>query len=333
MSQKSILQVKEISKKYDSEAILDQLSFEVREGEFLAIVGESGTGKSSLLRIMSGYLDADFGKVIFDEETIKGPAARLVPGYEEIQLVHQQFDLHPYMSAEENIKRPLLGFAKDYQKEKLDELLKLSGLQDKPDKKPHELSGGQQQKLAIATALAVEPAVLLLDEPFSNLDPFSKQVFLRQIKQQTQQLGTTAVFVTHDTRDALAVADRIIVLSEGKIAQQGTPQEVYSHPLSESIARFFGPVNVFTPKEWTTIFGGNLPKTNVGIRPEQVSIVPSGEGVEGIVAGCLFNGPTTYLDVRLSGKPDPIEVILTGTIPKKDERINLKFQTSDLRYF
>ncbi|MDW3195043.1 MAG: ABC transporter ATP-binding protein [Cytophagales bacterium] len=333
MSANPILQVKEVSKKYDAEAILDQLSFEVQKGEFLVIVGESGTGKSSLLRIMAGYLDADSGEVVFDGETLEGPAARLVPGYEEIQLVHQQFDLHPYMSAEDNIKRPLLSFTKDFQNEKLDELLKLSGLEDKRKKKPYELSGGQQQKLAISTALAVEPAILLMDEPFSNLDPFSKQVFLRQIKEQTQLLGTTAVFVTHDTRDALAVADRIIVLSEGKIAQVGTPQEVYNQPGNAAIAKFFGPINVFEPEEWIGIFGGKQSASSIGIRPEKISLVRSNDGVAGIVEAIFFHGPTTYLQVRMSGKSDLIEVISNSQAPKVGAQVNLKVDAASIVRF
>lgn len=330
MSSNPTLQVQEVSKKYDAEAILDQLSFEVRKGEFLVIVGESGTGKSSLLRIMAGYLDADSGAVIFDGETLEGPAARLVPGYEEIQLVHQQFDLHPYMSAEDNIKRPLLSFTKDYQNEKLDELLELSGLGEKRKKKPYELSGGQQQKLAISTALAVEPAVLLMDEPFSNLDPFSKQVFLRQIKAQTQLLGTTAVFVTHDTRDALAVADRIIVLSEGKIAQEGTPQEVYNQPVNPAIGKFFGPINVFEPEEWVKVFGGVEPKSSVGLRPEHITVAGSEDGVAGIVEAIFFHGPITYLQIRVTGKSELIEVISYGAPPTIGAHVNLMVDATSI---
>ena len=333
MSQNSILQVKKVSKKYDTDAILDRLSFEVRKGEFLAIVGESGTGKSSLLRIMSGYLDADSGEVVFKGETLEGPANRLVPGYEDIQLVHQQFDLHPYLSAEENIRRPLLSFTKEYQYEKLKELLKLSGLDEKRDKKPHELSGGQQQKLAISTALAVEPAVLLMDEPFSNLDPFSKQVFLGQIKEKTQQLGTTVVFVTHDTRDALAIADRIIVLSEGKIAQEGSAGEVYNNPMTESIARFFGPINVFEPEASGDFLGADQLRSKVGVRPEHVKLMTEGDGVHGVVAGYHFNGPTTYVRVQVPGKVDLIEVLSVGPIPKTGTRVSLGFDEKHIKYF
>ncbi len=333
MSHQSILRVKEVSKKYDAECILDRLSFEVREGEFLAIVGESGTGKSSLLRIMSGYLDADSGEVLFDGQKLEGPADRLVPGYEEIQLVHQQFDLHPYMSAEDNIRRPLLSFTKAYQTEKLDELLKLSGLEEKRNKKPHELSGGQQQKLAISTALAVEPAVLLMDEPFSNLDPFSKQVFLRQIKDQTQLLGTTAIFVTHDTRDALAVADRIMVLSGSKIAQEGTPEDVYNHPVNESIARFFGPINTFKPKEWKKLIGGDLPHAQIGVRPEHITLVPEGEGLPGVVESLMFNGPVTYYNVKVAGKSDLIQVLSLGKVPIVGDQVGLNFEKDYLIYW
>lgn len=333
MSNAPILEVKQVNKQYGEEAVLKSLSFPVFPGEFLVIVGESGTGKSSLLRILSGYLDADKGQVLFEGEPLEGPSSRLVPGYEEIQLVHQQFDLHPYLTAEENIRRPLLSYTKAFQQEKLKELLRLSGLDDKRDKKPHQLSGGQQQKLAISTALAVEPKVLLMDEPFSNLDPFSKQVFLRKIKEQTQQLGATAVFVTHDTRDALAVADRIIVLSEGKIAQEGTPGEVYHAPVNEAIARFFGPINIFNPEEWAQIFGGDQPKSCVGIRPENISMVGSKEGVGGIVEDIFFHGAITYLQVRVTGKSDLIEVISNGETSKVGEQVYLKVDAASIMIF
>ncbi len=333
MKLQPLIQVKNLSKSYGEERVLDQVSLEVYSGEFLVIVGESGTGKSSLLKIMSGYLEADRGEVLFEGECLEGPESRLVPGYEEIQLVHQQFDLHPYLSAEENIRRPILSFTKDYQTEKLNELLRLSNLEEKRHKKPDELSGGQQQKLAISTALAVEPAVLLMDEPFSNLDPFSKQAFLRQIKEQTQQLGSAAVFVTHDTRDALAVADRIIVLTEEGITQEGTPQEVYLSPINSSIGKFFGPINLFEKEEWVAIFGGERPKSAVGVRPEHLIVTSVGAGVGGVVEELIFHGHTTHLQVRIKGKTDLIEVLSPHSKIRKGTKVFLKVKEPFIRFF
>lgn len=294
----------------------------MRPGEFLAIVGKSGTGKSTLLNMMAGHLDADKGTISFREEPIQGPADRLVPGYEEIQLVHQQFELQAFMSAEENIRRPILGYVKEYQENKVNELLALSGLANKRSKKPSELSGGQQQKLALSTAMAVEPQVLLMDEPFSNLDPFSKQAFLREIKQMAVTYDCTAIFVTHDTRDALSVADRILVLDEGTIIQEGTPREVYESPVNVEVGRFFGPLNVFSPKEWNTVFGMKS-KTQIGVRPEQFLWSWLGNGTQVVVRDTLFSGEVNHILVEAPGRREWIEVQCGIKPPERGQEIFL----------
>jgi len=287
----SLLKVQDLVKSYESRYVLNGLSFELSEGEILAVVGQSGTGKSSLLRIIAGLLDADSGSVHLNELLIKGPKRKLVPGYEEIQLVHQDFELHPYMSIGEAVRKHLSGYESSFQDERTEQLLSLAQLENQQDKYPREISGGQQQKIAIATAIANEPEVLLMDEPFSNLDPFSKARFFSHIRKEIEQLGTGVIFVTHDTRDALLFADRIIVLRDSKMIQEGTPQEIYHEPLDQQVAEFFGPVSYFESSQidqyvpWTK---GNQSGRQVGIRPESIKVCESGLEVE--VRQCLFAG-------------------------------------------
>lgn len=293
-----------MSKSFEDHHILKDLSFDVANGEFLVIVGASGTGKSSLLNIIAGLLDADKGIVKVDGEEIIGPKLRLVPGYEEIQLVHQGFKLHPFMTVEENVRRSLLAYVEDYQEERLTRLLGLSELQSMRHRLPTEISGGQQQKLAISTALANEPDILLLDEPFSNLDPFSKHRFLVEIKEMTREMSATVIFVTHDTRDALVVADRLMVLEDGEIVQTGSPEEIYRAPKSKFIADFFSDVNYMK----RSVFADLWPKIKlskaeeIGVRPEDVHIQLSGSEANAEIIQVTFQGPEYHYLIAIDGQ-------------------------------
>ena len=201
-------------------------------------------------------------------------------------------------------------------------MLALSGLLHKRNKQPGELSGGQQQKLALSTAMAVEPQVLLMDEPFSHLDPFSKQAFLREIKQMAVTYDCSVVFVTHDTRDALSVADRVMVLDEGVVIQDGAPREVYAAPVNVEVARFFGPLNLFSPDEWYNLFDLKS-KTQVGVRPEQFLWSWLGNGLQVVVRDALFSGEVTHLLVEAPGRREWIEVQCGINPPQKGQEIFL----------
>lgn len=235
--------VQEVSKSYGGIIALKPVSISLKKGEFLSIVGASGSGKSTLLRIMAGLEVQDSGTVYLDDQEILSPKHKVVAGYAEIKLIHQDFHLFPNSTVAENIARPLLSFEKEYGKARVAQLIQMLGLTELKDRMPRELSGGQQQKVAIAKALSVEPEVLLLDEPFSSLDSIQKQHLLAELKSSFLEMGTTVIFVTHDLDDALRLTDNLLILQEGKIAQQGNSETLCQHPKSKYVAQLFSPIN------------------------------------------------------------------------------------------
>ncbi|GGF18424.1 ABC transporter ATP-binding protein [Echinicola rosea] len=240
----SYLKVSEVSKRYDSGSLaLEDFSLQVQRGGVVSMVGESGSGKSSLLRIIAGLEVQSEGVVHLGDQKILNPAQKLVPGYDEIQLIHQEYKLYPNSTVEENIARPLLLYDKEYQKERTEEILDLLSLQEFRDKKPRQLSGGQQQKVAIGRALSIEPEVLLLDEPFSSLDVIQKRELIEELKGIFETLEVTVIFVTHDVDDALLMSEELLIIQKGKLVQQGNVRGIFWHPANEYVARLFGYLN------------------------------------------------------------------------------------------
>lgn len=223
---------------------LHDFSLELARGEFLSIVGESGSGKSTLLRMIAGLMQQSGGEVFLEEKLIENPAQKLVPGYDEIKLIHQDYQLFPNSTVEENINRPLLQFDTKYREQRVNRLLIQFGLENYKDRLPRQLSGGQQQKVAIAQALAVEPEVLLLDEPFSHLDAIQKRKLIFELKELLKEMGTTVIFVTHDLDDALRLTDSLLILQKGKVVQKGNSKDLSEHPKSRYVARLFSPINL-----------------------------------------------------------------------------------------
>ncbi|MFY0608485.1 MAG: ABC transporter ATP-binding protein [Cyclobacteriaceae bacterium] len=238
-----IIEVKHLSKSFESRSILKDISFDVAESEICAIIGKSGSGKTTLIRIMSGLLLPDNGEVIFQGDPIEGPDVRLVPGYEEIRIVHQDFQLKHKMTVRENVRYELLAYAKSYQDERIQELLDLCKISHLSGKDISLLSGGEKQRVAIARAMATEPEVLVLDEPFSNLDINTKSLLLSELKLIAKTTNTAIILITHDARDAMEIADRIVVLNKGGIVNDGSPQEVYRNPQHTDTANLLGLFN------------------------------------------------------------------------------------------
>ncbi|SHO65018.1 ABC transporter ATP-binding protein [Algoriphagus zhangzhouensis] len=236
--------LKKLSKSYQNKSALHQFSLELEEGEFISIVGESGSGKSTLLRIMAGLEIQDEGEVWLNGNQILNPKKKLVAGYDEIKLIHQDYQLYPNSTVAENIARPLLHYEKEYTKSRVETLLRQFGLLDFRDRFPRQLSGGQQQKVAIATALAIEPEVLLLDEPFSSLDTIQKHQLISELGDLLKAMDTTVVFVTHDLDDALRLTDQVLILQKGKTIQKGNSQELCEGPKTRYVARLFSPINL-----------------------------------------------------------------------------------------
>ena len=215
------------------------LSLTVRDGELLTLLGPSGCGKTTTLRLIAGLERPDSGTVRLDESPVTG--SDFVPAeHRDVGVVFQEFALFPHLSARENIAFGIKEWPEDEQDARVEELLGLVGLSEHGDKPPDELSGGQQQRVALARSLAPEPKLLLLDEPFSNLDVDLRVEMREEVREILKQAGVTAVSVTHDQEEAMSISDRVAVMSEGNIEQIGTPEEVFQQPESRFVAGFLG---------------------------------------------------------------------------------------------
>ncbi|PRY84546.1 ABC transporter ATP-binding protein [Mongoliibacter ruber] len=260
----SFLLIKNVDKSYEKgKPVLKDFSLELTKGKITSLIGESGSGKSTLLRIIAGTENKDSGVVSLAGENILGPKEKLVPGYDEIQLVYQDYKLFPNSTVSENIQRPLLQYDKEYRFQRLESILTLLGLQPFRDKLPKELSGGQQQKVAIGRALSLEPSLILLDEPFSSLDTIQRRELIYELKTMFQKLNITVLFVTHDLDDALQMSDSLIIIRKGKIVQSGDVESIFLKPKNLYSAKLFSHLNA-------------IPETkNSYIRPSDVSLYKS----------------------------------------------------------
>ncbi|WP_392437553.1 sulfate/molybdate ABC transporter ATP-binding protein [Cruoricaptor ignavus] len=242
-----LLEIRHLHFSYSPEKPLFQdLNLEIGQGKIVAVAGESGCGKTSLLSLIYGLLDWQSGEIIFAGKTLFGPKRNLVPGEKEMKLVAQDYDLLPYSTAAENVGKFLSNSNLALKKSTVEELLWVVGMQDFADVKPQFLSGGQQQRIAIARALSVVPKLLLLDEPFSNID-FSRRAELREnVLNYAKAKNISVLISTHNLQEILPWLDEIIVMKDGKIIAQNSPQIIYNQQDSEYIANLFGEVNVIS---------------------------------------------------------------------------------------
>lgn len=245
----SLLKIHNLSKSFDNgkTKVLDTVSFELEKGRVLTIVGESGSGKTTLIRLIAGLETPDDGIVELNDTVLSSVDIMVRAEKRNVGLVFQDYALFPHMTVQENI---MYGIHKQHdKKERVAEVLELVGLSGFESRYPHQLSGGQQQRVALARALAPRPEVLILDEPFSNLDVILKDQLRREIFEIIHKTGVTAIFVTHDTDDALSVSDSIIVLQKGKMIQNATAFELFNAPKTPYVASLFSAVVNFTTKE------------------------------------------------------------------------------------
>ena len=236
---RTVLELDGLEKSYDGTSIIHDLSVRVRDGELLTLLGPSGCGKTTTLRLIAGLERPDGGSVRLDGTAVSGP--EFVPAERrDVGVVFQEFALFPHLSARENIAFGIEEWSEAEREARVDELLELVGLADHGEKSPEELSGGQQQRVALARSLAPEPQLLLLDEPFSNLDVDLRVEMREEVREILKKAGVTAVSVTHDQEEAMSISDRVAVMSEGQIEQIGTPEEVFQQPESRFVAGFLG---------------------------------------------------------------------------------------------
>lgn len=236
---KPFLEVQQLDHAYGKTKVLNNCSFTINAGELVGLLGESGSGKTTMLRLIAGFEQAASGRITLGDQILSDAKTFVLPEKRKVGMVFQDYALFPHMSVGDNVKigqpnQPRYSPA---------QWLEIVGLDGLSGRKPDQLSGGQQQRVAIARAMAARPNLLLLDEPFSNIDESLKFAFRRELRTLLVQEEMTAVFVTHDTKDALAVADRIIILKEGEIRQIGTPEEIYLQPADTYVTGLLGPFN------------------------------------------------------------------------------------------
>ena len=344
-----------VRKSFGSNKVLDGINLEIKGGELFFLLGPSGCGKTTLLRIIAGLISVDSGKIILGGRDI----TQMPPEKRQTAMVFQNYALWPHMTAQENIQFPMKLKGKDskYIKEKTLKLLELVHLEVSADRKPGGLSGGQQQRVALARALAAEPDCLLLDEPLSNLDASLRVEMRSHIRRICKETGVTTIYVTHDQKEALAIADRIAVLNEGKVEQVGTPFEIYSKPVTKFVAGFIGEANFFEGKiancwqERIEIEAGGIylravkPEFSVEhgkkiiacIRPEKIEIIEEQgnlpDRIQGIVEDISFlGGFYEYLIKTALGK-FKVTGFGSGGPKKRGDNVFLGVKESDIYVF
>ncbi len=284
----SMLEIKNISFTYIDKPVIKELSCVVYQGQNVSVIGESGCGKSTLLKLMYGLYDLDSGSISYNGNPILGPKYNLIPGEDYIKYLAQDFDLMPYITVEENVGKFLSNIYRDKKKARVHELLEMVEMTEYAKVKAKYLSGGQQQRVALARVLALEPQILLLDEPFSQIDSFRKNALRRNVFQYLKEKKITCIIATHDSTDALSFSDETIVMQHGKIIANDTPQNLYNKPASKYIASLFGEVNELE-------LDGKL----LLVYPHQLKLDPNGS-LKGIVQQSYFKG-SHYLIAFTSG--------------------------------
>lgn len=307
-----------VSRHFGSVRAVDGVDLSIAEGTFFAMLGPSGSGKTTCLRLISGFEQPTGGMIrIFGQDCSDVP-----PNRRNVNTVFQDYALFPHMNVRDNVAYGLMvkGVDKRTRHDRAEELLALVKLEGYGDRKPAALSGGQRQRVALARALINEPRVLLLDEPLGALDLKLREAMQDELKALQQRLGITFVFVTHDQGEALSMADQVAVFSEGRIAQIGTPSEIYEKPRTRFVADFVGSSNVLSA-EMAAGFGA--PARPVSLRPESVRIVDEGARIRGQVVALRYLGAGTRVVVAALGGEISVFLPKGSPVPEQGREVGL----------
>jgi len=320
------VRLEDIKRRFDRTTAIEDITFEVPDGEFWVLVGPSGCGKSTILRTIAGLETATSGKLYIGDELMNNIPAR----QRDVAMVFQNYALYPHMTVAENIAFGLQmrQIDRNIIRDRVDAVARSLSLDNLLDRKPKQLSGGQQQRVALGRAIARQPQVFLLDEPLSNLDAQLRDDMRAELKQLHEQIGVTTVYVTHDQIEAMTLADKIVVLNRGRIQQIGAPQEIYAHPANRMVATFLGnpPMNIlpaiYTEKGFQIgeqIISCSLEiqqklhlsqgqPVDLGIRPEDIYVneLPSNQ------ITTHYSPLTTHLKVV---EPLGREILIRGNVP------------------
>ena len=281
-----MLQVQNISFSYDDKKVIKQMNFTIQKGQNIAVIGESGCGKSTLLKLIYGLYDLDEGKIFWDETEVLGTKFNLVPGMSFMKYLSQDFDLMPYISVAENVGKYLSNVNLDKKQQRIQELLEIVEMADFANVKAKYLSGGQQQRVALARVLALEPEVLLLDEPFSQIDNFRKNALRRNLFAYLKSRGITCIVATHDSTDSLSFAEETIVLQDGEVIAKANSLALYKNPPNKYIASLFGEVNELKLSQFSEIEGED---ETLLLYPHQLKITDNG-ALRVVVKQSYFKG-------------------------------------------
>lgn len=296
----SFLEVRDVSMSLDNRRVLSEISFQQRQSQKIGIAGETGSGKSSLLKIIAGLLQPSSGEILFNEKKVAGPDDRLVPGHPEIYYLSQHFELQKFLRVEQ-----ILAYANSLSDDYAKNLFDICHISHLMSRRSDELSGGEKQRVAIARILISAPKLLLLDEPYSNLDMVHKNILRNVIRNISGKLKISCILISHDPEDTLPWADRILVMKEGQIVQNGSPEKIYEQPQSEYVAGLFGEYNLISRDAVREIFGkleiaGNGERCL--IRPEQLIIQERGrKAAIAHVSRVSFAGGHYKVKVSLAG--------------------------------
>ena len=313
---------------------LNGISLKIQDGEFIAVLGPSGCGKTTLLRLLAGFTPPSSGEIRIGEQVAANRDYVLPPNERFISMVFQSYALWPHMSVRKNVEFPIKNskFVSPEIRSNCDsrvqELIGMVGLTGMEKRLPAQLSGGQRQRVALARALAVNPDLLLMDEPLSNLDTELRVEMRREIKELHQKTKVTVVYVTHDQSEALALADRIVVMNQGQIEQVGTPQEIYSHPATPFVAKFVGRSNLiagtwsadtFTPAGSTACWEGSQvapvfrESGHYPVKPEHLQVKRDGrDGVRASVYEIEYQGVEVRMMLHNQADNEILEVRYRG---------------------
>ena len=304
----SFLKITGITKNGDDGPILHDVSFSQRRGQRIAVIGETGSGKSTLLKIVAGLIQPDSGEVVFENKTLSGPADKLVPGHQEVGYLSQDYDLPKFLRVEQ-----VLEYSRTLSKEEANKIFEICQIDHLYNRKTDHISGGERQRIAIARLLITYPKILLLDEPFSNLDRGHKAILKTVIANIEEKLKIGVVLVSHDPEDILPWADTIVVMKEGRILQKGTAQSIYQKPSTEYTAGLLGNYMLIDPVKsiFSKYLNNGRGRKKVMVRPDAFRVhLKQKRGIAGKVVSVNYFGTHDEVNIKCGG-----ESIIVSTPP------------------